>query len=102
MKDLRTAFPFYVWRVLLALVVWNVLILTDRQILGYEVVGPLGLVALLALTLVFLSLSLSRPPGRWLLRRSELSKPWRWLCLYFAAVTLAVFVGAALEFLGLL
>lgn len=102
MKDSQRAFPLRGWRVLLAVVLWNALILTDRNVLGYEVIGPLGLVALGATTTVFLTLALSRFPGTWLLRRSELGKPWRWLCLYLAAGTFTLLIGAALELLGLL
>jgi hypothetical protein len=99
MSHTQSSFPFYPWRLVLLVLAWNALVLADRELLGYRVVGPLGLVALAALTILFLSLSLSRLPGSWFLRRLELGRVFRWLCLYLAVGTVLLFVAGTVYLL---
>lgn len=96
----RTA--FHGWRVVFIVIVWNILFLIDRQLLGYRVVGPLAVVALAGVAVISFTAPVGKYPGQWIMKKPTPPHRWRWLFWYVGLITSTLAVFALLEILGYL
>lgn len=70
-------------------VMWNVLFLIDRGLLGFPVVGPFATLALLLFSALAFTIPKMRLPGSWLVKEERFVRRWRYV-FWYIGVLLAV------------
>lgn len=93
--------PFSWPRLLTGALVWNLLVLCDRYVLGYPIAqGPLTVLALGLLAAICLTLPRHRQPGRWFLEQGRRAPRASLLFLGLASLAALLAGALALELLG--
>lgn len=98
MSTRSSGFPFHPLRMVTAVLAWNALILADRELLGFPFGGPLSLVALASLAAISFTAPSLNYPGKWILRRTDFARRWRWVFWYVGALAVGFCVIIAVEF----
>lgn len=97
----RWRLPLYGWRLLAMAAIWNVVILSDRYVFGFQVAGYPSYILCGLYAVIFLTAPLGVKPGKWLVRDPSFAHRWRWVFWWLAVVLAVAFLrGSYLSIWG--